>query len=129
MLLTNEKEIHHHRSTRKGAPTLGKACSGNPQQKESFKQKSMSIKRYDPNVCSSETFQGMQPDEYGEYVEYDEVLNIKKQLFDLALSNMQSANAALDYGDRDNALIYRGRADAFEEAALILSGKKERKRT
>ena len=57
-----------------------------------------------------------------------EVLLLQKQLLELAVSNMQSSNAAREYGDEENALIYRGRAGAFEEAADLLGGKKQRKR-
>lgn len=86
------------------------------------------MKRYDPYMDSSETFQGMIEDETGVYVEHDDVLKIQNKLMDLAHSNTQSAKAAHEYGDTNNALIYSGRAVAFEEAANLLSGKKERNR-
>ena len=57
-----------------------------------------------------------------------DTLDLQKQFLNLAISNMQSSNAAREYGDEENALIYKGRANAFEEAAELLSGKKQRKR-
>mgnify|MGYP003647444278 CR=1 FL=1 len=39
----------------------------------------MNIKRYEPQWDSSETYQGMNPDPNGEYVEYDDI-NIKPRL-------------------------------------------------
>jgi hypothetical protein len=45
---------------------------------------------------------------------------LRNSLLDEAKRAWDSANCALEYGDRDNAMIYKGRANAFEEAEALV---------